>query len=326
MGGKVKRTRRQKQRRRQEGGAFRVHPLFLLAGAYACFNRSLPLYLGAVLVALEHECAHSLAAAKLGFCLNRVVLMPYGAVITGNLDGISFKDEIRVAAAGPLCNLCTALFFAALWWLFPDTYAYTDTAFYLSLFIGAGNLLPFYPLDGGRVLKCALAMRTGGKTAEKICRTISAVAAALLFIAATALAFSGGGALSLFFSAAFLFFGAFSSGGKYEKIRPDYAAAFSRGIEVKRAAADGAMTLKRALALCESGKYLVLEVHAGGERIFEAEEKELYGAVSGENLYKTLSEIFIKAKKEAFIAAKTQKTREMQAENVAKKREAWYTC
>ena len=89
------------------------------------------------------------------------------------------------------------------------------------------------------------------------------------------------------------------------------------------------MTLKRALALCESGKYLVLEVHAGGERIFEAEEKELYGAVSGENLYKTLSEIFIKAekaKKEAFIAAKTQKTREMQAENVAKKREAWYTC
>lgn len=297
MGGKVKRTRRQKQRRRQEGGAFRVHPLFLLAGAYACFNRSLPLYLGAVLVALEHECAHSLAAAKLGFCLNRVVLMPYGAVITGNLDGISFKDEIRVAAAGPLCNLCTALFFAALWWLFPDTYAYTDTAFYLSLFIGAGNLLPFYPLDGGRVLKCALAMRTGGKTAGKICRTISAVAAALLFIAATALAFSGGGALSLFFSAAFLFFGAFSSGGKYEKISPDYAAAFSRGIEVKRAAADGAMTLKRALALCESGKYLVLEVHAGGERIFEAEEKELYGAVSGENLYKTLSEIFIKAEK-----------------------------
>ena len=60
---------------------------------------------------------------------------------------------------------------------------------------------------------------------------------------------------------------------------------------LERAAADGAMTLKRALALCESGKYLVLEVHAGGERIFEAEEKELYGAVSGENLYKTLSEI-----------------------------------
>ena len=57
------------------------------------------------------------------------------------------------------------------------------------------------------------------------------------------------------------------------------------------------MTLKRALALCESGKYLVLEVYAGGERIFEAEEKELYGAVSGENLYKTLSEIFIKAEK-----------------------------
>lgn len=101
----------------------------------------------------------------------------------------------------------------------------------------------------------------------------------------------------MFFSAAFPVLRRVFFGREVRKNQPDYAAAFSRGIEVKRAAADGAMTLKRALALCESGKYLVLEVHAGGERIFEAEEKELYGAVSGENLYKTLSEIFIKRKK-----------------------------
>ena len=266
----------------------------MLAGAYACFNKSLLLYLGAVLVALEHECAHSIAAARLGFRLNKVVLMPYGAVISGNLEGISFKDEMRVAAAGPVCNLVTALFFAALWWLFPDTYAYTDTAFYLSLFIGAGNLLPLYPLDGGRVLKCALAMKTGEKTAIKICRIVSAGAAGAVLAAAVALTAQGRGALSLFASSAFLIFGAFSVGGRYEKIQPDYAAAFSRGIEIRRVAADEKITLKRSLALCESGKYLILEVYSGGEKSFETDEKELYNAVSGENLYKPLAEIFYK--------------------------------
>ena len=105
MGRKVKRTRRQKQRRRQEGGAFRVHPLFLLAGAYACFNRSLPLYLGAVLVALEHECAHSLAAAKLGFCLNRgcrgaAVQFMHGVVFRGAVVVVS--GYVRVYRYGVL--------------------------------------------------------------------------------------------------------------------------------------------------------------------------------------------------------------------------------
>lgn len=287
--------KRKQKKQNEEGRAFRVHPLFLLAGAYACLSRSLLLYLGAVLVALEHECAHSFAAARLGFRLNRVVLMPYGAVISGNFKGISFKDEIRVAAAGPLCNLFTALLFAALWWLFPDAYAYTDTAFYLSLFIGAGNLLPLYPLDGGRVLKCAIAMKTGEKTALSICRAISACVAGAIFAAAIALAAQGKGAFSLFASAAFLCFGAFSGGGRYEKIQPDYTAAFLRGTEIKRAAADGKMTLKRALALCESGKYLILEVYSGGEKSFETEEKELYSAVSGENLYRSLSQIFGRA-------------------------------
>ena len=289
------RKKQKPKRRNEEGRTFRVHPLFLLAGAYACLSRSLLLYLGAVLVALEHECAHSFAAARLGFRLNRVVLMPYGAVISGNLEGISFKDEIRVAAAGPLCNLFTALLFAALWWLFPDTYAYTDTAFYLSLFIGAGNLLPLYPLDGGRVFKCALAMKAGEKTALKICRTISVCAAGVIFAAAIMLAAQGKGAFSLFASAAFLCFGAFSGGGRYEKIQPDYAAAFLRGVEIKRAAADGNMTLKRALALCESGKYLILEVYSGGKKSFETEEQDLYNAVSGENLYRSLSQIFGRA-------------------------------
>lgn len=134
----------------------KIHPLFLLLGVYYCFIGELPMFLLSALVALQHECAHAFAAAKLGYKLDRVVLMPYGAVIDGDLSGISLKDEFFVAVWGPLCNLFTAAGFAALWWFWPDTYAFTDTACFISLAIGLVNFIPAYPLDGGRVLKCAL--------------------------------------------------------------------------------------------------------------------------------------------------------------------------
>ena len=76
------------------------------------------------IVAIQHECAHAFAAAKLGYKLNKIVLMPFGAIIDGDMSGISFKDELLVAACGPLCNLCTAIFFIALWWLKPTMYAF----------------------------------------------------------------------------------------------------------------------------------------------------------------------------------------------------------
>ena len=247
------------------------------------------MYLGAVTVALQHEFAHSFAAARLGFRLNKVVLTPFGATITGDLSGIPLKDEIYVAAAGPLSNLVTALFFAALWWLFTDTYAYTDTAFYLSLYIGAGNLLPFYPLDGGRVLRAAIAMKTGEKTAEKICRGITLAAGAAVICLAAALFAKKTFALPLIAFAVFLISGALSRGGSYEKITVDYTAAFSRGVEEKRVAVDGACTLKRALSFCESGKFLRLDVYENGEKLFETDERALRNRLSGATLYLPLS-------------------------------------
>ena len=125
-------------------------------GAWYAFTGELFLFLMSCLVALQHECAHAFAAAKLGYKLNRIVLMPFGAVIDGDLRGISLKDEIYVAICGPLCNLVTAAFFVAVWWCYPATYPYTDSACYSSLTVALVNLIPAYPLDGGRILKCAL--------------------------------------------------------------------------------------------------------------------------------------------------------------------------
>ena len=115
--------------------AIRLHPAFIAVGVWFCFTGNLfPFFLSCI-VAIQHECAHAFAASKLGYKLNKIVLMPYGAVIDGDLRDISLKDEIVVAICGPLCNLLTAGLFAALWWFYPITYAFTDTACFSSLAI-----------------------------------------------------------------------------------------------------------------------------------------------------------------------------------------------
>lgn len=159
-----------------------------------------------------HEFAHAAAAARVGYRLRRIVLMPYGAIIRGDLEGISFKDEIFVALAGPLANAAAALGFIALWWLFPDAYPYTDTAAFASLGIAAVNVLPAYPLDGGRVLFCALAKKKGETFARKLCRAVSLVIGAAflgLFVYGCFIEVN----FSMLFFASFIIAGAFGGNG-----------------------------------------------------------------------------------------------------------------
>ena len=65
----------------------RIHPLFLAAGVLSAFTGDLLLFCAATLAALEHECAHAIAARRYGFRLDKLVLMPYGAVLSG--DGLT---------------------------------------------------------------------------------------------------------------------------------------------------------------------------------------------------------------------------------------------
>lgn len=266
----------------------RLHPLFLLVGVWYCFKGELFLFLMSCLVALQHECAHAFAAAKLGYTLNTVVLMPFGAVIDGDLHDISLKDEIIVALCGPLCNLFTAALFAALWWFAPTMYAFTDTACFSSLSVALVNLLPAYPLDGGRVLRCVLARRflknqpeqaRAERKAQTVCRTLTLCFAAIAlaaFICTLALRRPN---LSLLALGGFLAVGAF--GNKTERAtyaKMDFSCkdAIKKGVELRRVAVGENCPVKDALRYVMHGTYLVLEVYDEREnKLFELPQNEL---------------------------------------------------
>lgn len=260
---------------------FRLHPLFFAAGILSAFTGDLLLFLAASVAAVEHECAHAIVARRYGFSLDKIVLMPYGAVISGDISGIGKREELAVLLAGPLANALTALFFVALWWLYPETYPYTDVAAYVSFSLFAVNLLPAYPLDGGRILKRLLAP-LGEKRARVVCTAVNlAVAAAILswFIVScfhkpvwSALVF-----------ALLLAAGAFG-GGRYRRLTFSRKKSFARGVEERRIAISADCTLQDALKYLSEEKYLILDLFEGDAFFGELTEEE-YLAALGQGEY-----------------------------------------
>ena len=285
---------------------FQLHPAFVAVGVWFCFTGELFSFFLSCLVAIQHECAHAFAAAKLGYKLNNIVLMPYGAVIDGDLSGITLKDEITVALWGPLCNLLTAVFFASLWWFFPNTYAFTDTACFSSLLIAIINLLPAYPLDGGRILQCALAksflkntadIRYSKRKAEKICRGITLGFASALALAFLACTLQGVFNITLLAFGGFLFVGALGNRNKtavYAKLDYSCKDDLKKGVALRRVAVLDSCPIKDALKFVSRGTYLVLEVYDEGENhLFDIPQNELNEYfLRAKNPYETL--VFLK--------------------------------
>ncbi len=120
--------------------------------------------LAAFFIVLIHELAHVAAARKLGVRVVSVELMPFGGVSSlGEEVVLDPRREVLVALAGPAANL---VMFGLGLGAINYGLGYEDlNNFFLqcNLMVGAFNLLPALPLDGGRVFRAWLAGRVGLK-------------------------------------------------------------------------------------------------------------------------------------------------------------------
>ncbi len=155
------------------GARVRIHPTFLLGGMAAILFGQGGTFLALTFCALLHEFGHSLCAEKRGYALNRIVLTPFGAAVGGENADLSVRDELAVFFAGPLVNFCLCVGTVATWWLFPDLYPYTETVFWANASLCLCNLLPVFPLDGGRIVYSLLRRKLHPKTAARLSVGIS---------------------------------------------------------------------------------------------------------------------------------------------------------
>lgn len=160
---------------------FCVHPLFILFGIYFALTGKVFSFIIFTMTAVLHETGHSLAALTRGYELNRIVLMPYGATLRGDTCDMTYKDEVFIAFSGPFVNLCAGLLLTALWWFVPESYPYTEMCVLANITIATVNLLPSYPLDGGRVLLAILSCYIKRKKAMLICKIIGIFTSIIVF-------------------------------------------------------------------------------------------------------------------------------------------------
>jgi Zn-dependent protease len=106
---------------------------------------------------LIHEMAHSLVAASRGCKVRAITLFVFGGVAEIEKEPRRPETEMLIAAVGPLASFLLGLFFGAIWLLSRDSApAVGGVAGWLgavNIGLGAFNLLPGLPLDGGRLLR-----------------------------------------------------------------------------------------------------------------------------------------------------------------------------
>jgi len=132
------------------------------------------LFFGSV---LAHELMHSIVAQRIGIPVRSITLFIFGGVSEIADEPKRPGDEFWMALAGPLTSLVVGGIFWAIWFLLKDTTEFvTAIAFWLgwiNVFLAGFNLIPGFPLDGGRVLRSLLWWRSGNlRSATKIASNI----------------------------------------------------------------------------------------------------------------------------------------------------------
>lgn len=122
-----------------------------------------------------HELGHALTARIYDVPTRDILILPIGGLARLEYIPTQPEREILIAAAGPAVNLVLCLMFYLLYWLFDGT-PISELAFFNQFFEGAGwliglaiinltlfafNLIPAYPMDGGRILRAGLSFWFG---------------------------------------------------------------------------------------------------------------------------------------------------------------------
>ncbi len=176
----------------------------ILGSAATAINLALVL-----VIVLAHEFGHSLVAKRLGVRVSHIAILPIGGMAHMAILPNRPDLELRIALAGPAVNLVLAL--PGVVWLMTSgsiasteaLYDSTGEAFLMwftgtNLALGLFNLLPAFPMDGGRVLRALLVPRFGElKATEAAVRVGRWIAFVMVLLALFATPEEGGRMFSL---------------------------------------------------------------------------------------------------------------------------------
>ena len=145
--------------------------IFLFIIIFA-LTHQIKIYAWVMLFAFIHELGHMIAGLLLKLKPKSLSLMPFGISITFETyvyKKLMEKKKIVLAIAGPLTNFLIAILMGVL----HIDQNLKEIIIYSNILIGIFNMLPLYPLDGGRILKGIIKIKTSEEKADRIINKIS---------------------------------------------------------------------------------------------------------------------------------------------------------
>lgn len=274
----------------------KVHPLFFIVGIYYGITGRIFIFLIYTLSCVIHELGHSFVAERRGYRLDKITLMPFGAVVSGEEKNFSSPDQIVIALFGPLINLFIAIIFVALWWFFPDTYSYTLDIVEANVGLFIINLIPAFPLDGGRILFSVLRLKLSEKTSSVVCKVLGLITAISLVVCFIRSLYDVPNVSMLIF-ALFCLVGIFDN-----KTQNRYVKLFlklddeklKRGVKVKRFALDSKSKIKRLIYLIDTDVINEVEVFEDGKIVKTLTQSELNGIIYHGKLNESIGDFLYK--------------------------------
>jgi len=143
-----------------------------------------------------HELGHALTARKFGYETKQIVLSPIGGMAQMKQLPQKPLEELLVAIAGPLVSFALAMFFYVAFGVFGSEVISQEThsldkvldsnflfnLFVINLILAIFNLIPAFPMDGGRIFRAALSMKLTRASATKIAANVGQIIAIIFII------------------------------------------------------------------------------------------------------------------------------------------------
>jgi stage IV sporulation protein FB len=129
-----------------------LHPLFVVVLVVAFIGGFGWIAAALLFAVLVHEFSHMLVAAWFGVRTDRLRLLPFGAEVSIDCTFLPRDKKILILLGGPIGNIVLAIILSSLLWLFPQAFLVVEVLIIANAVPGILNLLPIYPLDGGKIL------------------------------------------------------------------------------------------------------------------------------------------------------------------------------
>jgi Zn-dependent protease len=242
-------------------------------------------------IVVLHELGHALTAARYGIRTRDITLYPIGGVASLERMPDNPRQEFLIALAGPAVNVALAGILLGLLLLVNAPFgadavhlvggSFLAKLMWVNVSLAIFNLLPAFPMDGGRVLRAALALRLGHERATEIAARVGQ---------AMALGF---GLLGMFANPMLLFIAFFVWSGAQGEVSIVRFRSLLRGVAVRQAMTEPTLTLSPS----DSLSVVVDAIIGRGYHAFPVvRDGQVIGVVTKNGVLEALAEVGPEAK------------------------------